>query len=163
MIEFLVSFIFSVGFLFLFISLGLNFTSGYMAHYATYMASRTYLTAGNDSVSPGTSDGVARTKAEEVFKAFQLNKFGVDTTLEIKSPPSGSGEKYEYTGAKMRFQKPLSMIGFGGGDQVLDLVTESFLGREPTRADCYNQLCNVFGVCSENTSNVHITLEDNGC
>lgn len=134
-----------------------------MAHYATFMASRTYLTAGNDSVSPGTSDGVAKTRAEEVFKAFKLSKFGVDTSLEIKSPPSGSGEKYEYTGAKMNFKKPLSMIGFGGGDQILDLVTESFLGREPTRADCYNQLCNVFGVCGENTSNVHITLEDNGC
>ncbi|MFZ4713091.1 MAG: hypothetical protein ACOYL6_05250 [Bacteriovoracaceae bacterium] len=167
MIEFLVAFIFSVGFLFLFISLGLNFTAGYMGHYATFMASRTYLTGGNDSISSATSDAIAKTRAIDVFnRNYAMKAFGVDVTLSaanFNEPPSGPKEKYEYVGVKIEFQKNLSMVGFGGGDQKLNLVSESFLGREPTRADCVEQLCQVMGVCGENTDNVHITLEDNGC
>lgn len=165
MIEFLVSFVFSVGFLFLFISLGINFTSGYIAHYATYMASRAYLTGGKDaSVNASTIDSQAKTEAEEVFKGFHVEAFNVTTEIKFNPLPNSGGDKYEYTGAKIEFQRDLSMIGFGGGGLKLDLVSESFLGREPSRADCHDQLCQVYGVCGENTATeVHITLEDNGC
>ena len=66
-IEFLLTFIFSIGILILFISLGLNLTRGYIAHYATYMASRTYLTADNTSFTDTSSDSYAEQEAENVF------------------------------------------------------------------------------------------------
>lgn len=163
MIEFLVAFIFSVGFLFLFISLGLNFTAGYMAHYATFMASRTYLTGGNDSKTATSSDVKAEEQARAVYDRLKVKIFGVNGSLVINEPPSGGGEKYEYVGAKLEFDRDLSMIGFGGGDQKLHLVSESYLGREPTRADCLSQICNNYQNCAENVGDVHITIEDNGC
>ncbi len=162
LIEFLVSFIFSVAFLFLFITLGLNFTSGDLVHYATFASARTYLTGGKDNNQPNDTD--AQNEAKSLFNTFKLGDLGVAASLEIIPPPSSPGEKFEYVGTRTKFEREISMIGMLGG-QKLNLVSESFLGREPTRADCFKQVCNAMGngICEENTSTVHITTEDNGC
>ena len=43
-IEFIFCFVFAVSFILLVFNTSLNYVSGYVAHYATFMASRVYLT-----------------------------------------------------------------------------------------------------------------------
>ena len=54
-IEFILSFSTSVGFIFLFFKMALNFADGYMVHHATFLASRAYLVndQDRDSVEEG--------------------------------------------------------------------------------------------------------------
>lgn len=173
MIEFILTFAFSIGILFLFISLGLNFTTGYLAHYATYMSARTYEVWDNSSNTSTSSDSRAKSEAEKVFQTYQLSKYQVMVKDGIKfNPPDGG--KYEYVGAHIAFTRKLSAFGLLGADQKLELVSEAFLGREPTRADCVARICKAMNSSSlggfnfndtscDSGASVEITTEDNGC
>lgn len=174
MIEFILTFAFSIGILFLFVSLGLNFTTGYLAHYATFMASRTYEVWDNSSNTSASSDSRARTEAEKVFSTYQLAKYQVvvkEGTIKFNPPDGG---KYEYVGGHISFTRKLSAFGLLGADQKLELVSEAFLGREPTRADCVARICkamnsptlggfNFNDTSCDSGASVEITTEDNGC
>ena len=160
-IEFLFTFIFSFGFLFLFISLGLNFTAGYVVHFATYMASRTFMTAETNNTNPGLSDTIAEQRGRETFNRYQLSSLGLESLGNISFNFPNRGTRYEYVGAYVNFNTPLSFVNVIGGRQLLNLRSESFLGREPTRADCFERICRAMNGCSQ--KNGHITAEDNGC
>lgn len=170
-IEFLFTFVFSVGILFLFVSLAINFTSGYIAHYATYMASRTYLTYDNTSFSESFSDDYAKAQAQEVFESFKLEKLAIKNgVLEFNEPSANN--RYEYVGVRYSFEKNLSLFKPFGGNQKSKLVSESFLGREPIRATCLKQTCKAIahilqksglGGTGDTCDNPHTTLFDNGC
>ena len=70
-IEFLISFFFVLGFVFVFLKISLNAAEGYLVHYATYMASRSYLVAEQNSVDPINSSKAfrrAKTAYQSIFK-----------------------------------------------------------------------------------------------
>jgi hypothetical protein len=73
---------------------------------------------------------------------------------------------YEYVGAVYTYKSSISGSGIVGGTDF-KLMSESFLGKEPTRADCRCQVENAMkGTCqgSFSTSTTEdLTLYDNGC
>jgi len=166
-IEFILTFMLTIGVFVFFIRLALNMSVGFLAHYATYMASRTYMVMDNNSNTDTSTDSDALEQAQKIFDGFKLSRFGISSSFSRISAntPSDSGKKYEYVGIKYNFKLPLTSFKVFGGDQLLDLESESFLGREPVRVDCYERICeamkkinNAGGDCKDQT-----TLYDNGC
>jgi hypothetical protein len=165
-IEFIVTL--SVGLLLLVTVLGLalNFTVGYLAHYANFVASRTYLTYDHGSNNPLTVFQVAATEARNYFEQFQLANFGIgEGQLGINAPHETN--LYEYVGTYYMYSPPISFGIFGNGNEG-KLLTESFLGKEPSRSDCRCQVQNSVGISCDGTSfsnsiTQDVTLFDNGC
>lgn len=163
-IEFLLSFVFSIGFLFLFLKTALNFTNGFLFHYATYMASRTYLVVDNNSNQVGGADDLAAKRAREVFsKNFQLGTYIPGYSkgmLKINSPAWIKNKPY--VGVWAQYQDKFSLAKTFGGSSDVTFRSESFLGREPTREECVERICaamkDLGGTCIS-----HTTFTDNGC
>ncbi len=158
---------FVLGLFFLFIQLAFNMTAGYVVHYATFMASRTYLTHDN---SGGSAYQAAEEEARSVFNSYKLSNFNIDNLeFVIRSPQEGA-DRYEkfFTGAVSIFSKSLSLIKLIGGDKEVNYLSESFLGKEPTRRSCLERICEIiadkvrYEQC-RNLQNGHHTLFDNGC
>lgn len=158
-----IEFIFSFGFAFFLIiytlKVALNYTTGYLVHYATYMASRTYLTFENS--------GAATDPALIIKEVFDDTKVGlynkqiiVDTnTLKPQLEPAGAGV---LNGVSFDWSTTFSTVGLFGGRAVLNMKSESFLGREPDRKECSKQTCTAArrspGACGK-----AFTVVDNGC
>ena len=165
--------IFSLGIILMFLRLGINATSGFITHYASFMASRTYLVVENGSRDPAGSDRIAFIEARRVFEDFRVQQFGVrdlnvNQDFRVNDPEQVGRIRYEYVGVRLRHSSPLSLIPFLGQPIDLELVTESFLGREPSRGDCLARICRAMGDSRRSavdcTNNVaHLTLFDNGC
>ncbi len=158
LIEFIMTFSFTLGILFLFIKIALNVTDGYMVHYATYMASRTYSVIDVNSNDPSGADDVAAKEAEKIMGKFIDLGFG---TFSIKHPTDVTG--LPYVGASFDFKKRFT-VGLLGGKSELNLKSESFLGKEPTRSTCAYRMCEALkAVGGDCQAGVHFTLFDNGC
>ena len=157
----------------MFLRLGINATSGYITHYASFMASRAYLVIENGSRDAAGGDAVALREARRVFEEFQVRRFGVrDLNIAqdfgVNSPESVGNLKVEYVGVRLRHGSPLSLIPFLGPPIDLEMVTESFLGREPSRGDCLERICRAMqdsrgGALDCNGNITHVTTFDNGC
>ena len=157
----------------MFLRLGINATSGYITHYASYMASRAYLVIESGSRDPAGGDAVAFREARRVFEEFRVGRFGVrDLNIaqdfRVNSPEDVGQLKVEYVGVRLRHGSPLSLIPFLGPPIDLEMVTESFLGREPSRGDCLARICRAMqesrgGTLDCNNNITHITAFDNGC
>lgn len=165
-IEFIITFTAAIGFIFLFLKMALNYTNGYMVHHATYMASRAYLVGDAELYdSPAAGDSSAFSAAESVFKKNLPEALiqGFDGKLEVHHPETGM--LTVFTGIWIKFSQPFSLGFVGGKDPVL-FQSESFLGREPTRAEAYSQVCKAIMTVSSaaplSNCNVHATLDDNG-
>ena len=162
-IEFLFAFIFIVGFFVAFLQLGLNMGLGYLAHYATYMSSRVFLVHDYQGGDENGSDPVAANEASREFRKY----------IPLGNPqfnfPSGfATARHHFVGAFYNFQKKMTLFSSLGGSIGLDLKSESFLGKEPTRATCWRRTCDALAgamegdqVCS--TLKNHITVFDDGC
>jgi hypothetical protein len=149
-VEFLLTLVFSIAFLFLFVQLAINAGIGYLNHYATFMASRAYLVYDdNNQLVDSTLNQAEDFVRGTVMKQFGLDILGIDnddieTNTLVNSPANGT-KKYEY------------------------LLSESFLGKEPTRGDCLERICNytfeqhVGFLCNTQVESSHITVFDNGC
>lgn len=170
-IEFLLTISFILGFLFMFIRLSLYSTSGFMAHYATFMASRTYLVVDDASLSDENVYSLAKSRAEDVFSHFKIERFGIKNgVLSFNSPSFTNNRAYKlYVGAFYTFKQALSGLSLLTGGKTLDLVTESFLGKAPSRSQCQRRICEIMrlktgiaGAC-ESVIQSHTTLYDNGC
>lgn len=162
-IEFLLSFIFAFAFLLIFVKTAINITNGFMVHYATFLASRTYLVWDNNSNTPSTADNAAATMALETFRSIPLPAiFWQGFEYEpVFNSPEGPHAKL-FTGVYINFQSRMNLGSVIGGNQPLELTSESFLLREPTRAECLQRICYTMGLIGANCE-VHATLEDNGC
>lgn len=165
-IEFVITFTAAVGFIFLFLKMALNYTNGYMVHHATFMASRAYLVSDAEMYqSPGAGDASAFKTAESVFKKNLPEELiqGFDGKLEAHHPDPGMLSVF--TGVWIKFSQPFS-LGFIGGKEPVIFQSESFLGREPTRAESYFQICEAIKAVSKDASlsscDIHVTLDDNG-
>lgn len=166
-IEFIFTFVFGVSIIFLIFNSALNHASGYLVHYATFMASRHYLTAdsyrGKFGSDPGQFNSLFEQRAKDVFEQYNLSIFGIDSNFFKINHPDGIPQNYLTVGAYVLFEQRIDVIGRIAGQNRLDLTSESYLGKEPTRYTCALQTCK--GLTSEDTcsSTLDVTLFDNGC
>ncbi len=165
-IEFLFSFILMVGIFTIFLRVGINSGLGYLTHYATFMASRVFLVYDTNSNVPSGSDIRAAIEGKTEFEKFMKVKGKLDFNkpMSLKSPSHAL-----YVGAIYESKTKLSMFGMLGGKVILNLRSESFLGKEPTRADCLSRVCAALAitlgiqVCDSSEYQDHVTAFDNGC
>jgi hypothetical protein len=163
-IEFIFSFIFAVSLILLVFNTSLNYASGYVTHYATFMASRVFMTQDSNNSQWNAGDrGPGIEKAKDAFKAFKLDVFGIKTQLEINDEQNVSAGEYLMVGAYASFSRKMDMVGQITGQTKLDLISESYLGREPTRGVCASRVC--MAIRGEDTcsTSYDITLYDDGC
>jgi len=162
-IEFLLTFTVAVGFIFLFLKLAMNYTNGFMVHHANYMAARAYLVSDAERQSDVDNDQVAEASAIKVFKSYLPEALVPDINNgSTKAIHPSSGTLPIFTGIVTEFTANFS-IGFIGGKEPIHMVSEAFLGREPTRTESNFQTCaavmDSFGLSS---CSIHTTLDDNG-
>ena len=163
-IEFILSFSLGIGFLFSFYKMAILFTNGYLVHYATFQASRSYMVGESGSRQPDGSDSVATSRANIVFNYYQLSEIvpGFDSGLQFHDPETNSGNQTNlYVGVKTRYSDFIFIPGTSK-KVFVPMVSESFLGLEPTRGECFSRVCrsmeDVGAQCS-----FHVTVVDNGC
>lgn len=161
-IEFLISFVFVLGFLFLFLRLSIVYTNGYLLHYATYTASRAYMVVDNGSLQENGSDGAAFTKAKTVFDKIINTGQLSGTTLKDNSVDADNMNKL-LVGVYADMTEYFMVPGVTGSRKDLNLKSESFLGREPTRGECIQSLCRVIRGITGVSCTAMTTLDDNGC
>jgi hypothetical protein len=173
-IEFLVVFLLVIAVLFLHVKLVFNTAVGNLGHYGTFMTSRIFLVYDNNSNDPANSDGAARDLASGYFNEKFMGKItalgAVEPILSFNLPKEvEGGKKVEYVGAILKFQQTLSIFPLIAAGLKAVFVSESFLGREPSRSDCVKGICRAMDDgnedCSfENDSSLKMaTLFDNGC
>ncbi|MFT6068886.1 MAG: hypothetical protein ACJAT2_003265 [Bacteriovoracaceae bacterium] len=163
-VEFIISFIVVVGFVFMYVKVAMNFTNGYVVHYANYMASRALLVYEGNNNTPDGGDGAAKARALEVWKTYNiegvLGNAAGSLSLEQRLP--GSVTNTLFVGTVATYQDRFTIFGNVGSTERLTFKTESFLGREPSIAECVERTCEAFtelGIsCGKNT-----TVIDNGC
>ena len=162
-IEFLVTFPMVILFLFFFLKLSFNFTMGYLAHYATFMSSRTFLVFDDDSKFDTNAENAARGAFRSVLLDRVSNKFRGNPTFNSVPDISGVGNASPvFKGAVFSYRETFSISNLLGGTDKVDLVSESFLGREPTRIGCLQRICQSLGELVGNCTDL-VTLSDNGC
>jgi hypothetical protein len=164
-IEFIVTFCFGVSVIFMIFTSALNYTTGYLIHYATYMAARTYLvTETNTGTVNAPSVTLGNTLA--VFHRYRLDGFKItDEKFSINALEVSGTTPNEYltVGGKTIFDQRIDAVGQVTGAKDLEHVSEAFLGHEPTRAMCANRTCHGIRGKDDCTNNMDITLYDNGC
>lgn len=163
-IEFLLTFTLSIGFIFLFLKMAMNYTNGFMVHHATYMAARAYLVNDAERQSDIENDNAAEVYAKKVFQIYLpsalVPEVNVNDTKAIH--PAGGGSTLEiFTGIITKFTTNFS-VGFIGGKDKIELRSEAFLGREPTRTESTRQTCKAIMDIGITDCAHHTTLDDNG-
>lgn len=164
-IEFIMTFTVAVGFIFLFLKMALNYTDGFMVHHATFMASRAYLVSDENRGGSGgvqLDDGRAMVKARQVFTKYLPEGLvkGVEASM-LKDNNAETTKFHAFVGVWLEYSQRFS-LGFIGGKESIRFVSESFLGREPTRQESREQVCEAIKGLGLNKCDVHVTLEDNG-
>lgn len=164
-IEFIMTFTVAVGFIFLFLKMALNYTDGFMVHHATFMASRAYLVSDENRGGPGgvqLDDNRAILKARQVFTKYLPEGLvkGVEANMLKENDPDTT-KFHAFVGLWVEYYQRFSM-GFIGGKESIHFVSESFLGREPTRQESREQVCEAIKGLGLNKCDIHVTLEDNG-
>ena len=166
--EFLMVFLFSIGILSIFVQLGINMTGGYLVHYATYMASRTFLVRELGNVNSISTDySYAAGRAKEVFDSYRVEIFGVyDPAPELRFNYYDNNPQIDYffTGAYYRYKQPMSIFDYLGGEVDSEMYSESFLGKEPTRGECWERTKKAFEELAIRPDHEKFTtVFDNGC
>lgn len=164
-IEFIFSFTTAFFLIIYTTKVALNYTTGYIAHYATYMSSRAYLTF----ETQGNPDAVNQIP-KLAFDDVRVNLFNSALTSEADNPravvdPSSNPQLAILSGVRYDWETNFSVSGLFGGSQTLQMRSESFLGREPDRVTCLRQTCAaaINGTGSISCSKDAFTLGDNGC
>lgn len=163
-IEFILSFIIALGFLLAFYKIALLFTNGYLVHYATFQASRAYMVAESNANEPGPSDDFGLVQAKKVFDYYNLPGLvpGFDSEIQFNEPQANLGNETNlYVGAKVRYASDL-LVPVAGARIDIPMATESFLGMEPNRAECFSEICAAFADMGAACQH-HTTVTDNGC
>lgn len=161
-IEFILTFTAAVGFIFLFLKMALNYTNGYMVHHATFMASRAYLVGDAERYeSAGAGDARAFDLAKAVFAKNLPEALIPDFDGVLKENNPGIVGLSVFVGVWVEFNQAFS-LGFVGGKDKVAYRSESFLGREPTRAESAEQVCKAIKTVTGGGCDMEATLDDNG-
>jgi hypothetical protein len=166
-VEFILTFAFGVSLILVIVNTSMNFATGYLVHYATFMASRVYLTQDNmtgtiGNSTPALTDSVQT--AKNAFNVYNLSVFNVaNSSFEINPAGNTDAATYMTVGGFTRFELKMDIMGQVAGTKKLEMTSESFLGKEITRAECASRTC--FGITgSESCDDTYdITLFDDGC
>lgn len=166
-VEFILTFAFGVSLILVIVNTSMNFATGYLVHYATFMASRVYLTQDNmtgtiGNSTPALTDSVQAAKT--AFNVYNLSVFNVaNTSFEINPAGSTDPSTYMTVGGFTRFDLKMDIMGQVAGTKKLEMTSESFLGKEITRAECASRTC--FGITGAESCDdtFDITLFDDGC
>ncbi len=162
--EFLSSFIFAIVIVMVFLKISFVIADGFLVHYATYMASRTYMVVDVNANSPNGSDGAAFQRSAETFLTFLVPKLvpNWQANLQVNGPRTVDNKVFVGNWIEMRNQFGVSDLV--GGRKPVYLRSESFLGREPTVGECIDRVCTAMEIVSGGGDcNKFITLFDNGC
>lgn len=170
-VEFLITFAFSFSIMFMFLRLALNYAEGYVVHYATFMASRAFLVHDINATSPGTSyesanataaSDLAKRVVERVYPELSGDKLTVRLPRDTPGP-----DRNLFIGTYYDFDQNFTLPFSAGGSKTLNMKSESFLGREPTRDVCLDRICKIFQSSSMGLGisdcREYSTLSDNGC
>ena len=139
-IEFLIVSVFSMGILALFVQLAINLTGGYLVHYATYMASRTFMVYDEANADRRVDYIKSTNVAQKIFDTYEVKLFGVydsQAKLEFNLWDTDPQKDYFFTGAHYLYRQPMSIFNYFGGGVDSIMHSESFLGKEPTRGECW--------------------------
>jgi hypothetical protein len=165
-IEFILTFAFGVSIIVLIFNSAIGHVTGYLVHYATFMASRTYLTSESYNGGIGSyeiSYQEARNEATQVFNRYNLAVFNVPENSFRINPAGGDSSSYLAVGAVTTFERTVDIMGLVTGSRKMTLVSESFLGKEPTRSVCATRVCEALTGSSNCVPEMDITLYDDGC
>ncbi len=163
-IEFIMTFSMVFAFTFLFLKIAMNYTDGYMVHYATFMASRSYLTVDPKQQkyeNVDNSDDDAAKYAKETFKKYLPDGLIKDFNGQVNVIDPATAKFTPFIGLFTKYSTQFS-LGVVGGTDELEMRSESFLGREPTRYEVYFQICNAIKTVTGATCDKQATLDDNG-
>ncbi len=167
-IEFILTFAFGLSLMLMIFGSAMNYATGYLVHYATFMSSRVYLTTERYFGTFGQYDfsiSNAEQDARTTFNQYNLGIFGIDDSEFFVNKSSSGQDSSEYltVGTYARYNQRVDALGRIAGNTELDLVSESFLGKEPSRVGCAERVCQALtgqSVCSED---MDVTLFDDGC
>jgi hypothetical protein len=166
-VEFILTFAFGVSLILVIFNTAMNFATGYLVHYATFMASRVYLTQDNFTGTVGNSAPAlsgAEDKAKAAFNVYNLSIFNVSND-SFKINPAGNTDASTYltVGGVTTFELNIDILGKVAGSKKLEMTSESFLGKEITRAECASRTC--YGITQSEAcdDSYDITLYDDGC
>jgi hypothetical protein len=167
-VEFILAFSILIFFITFFITTAVNFAVGYLVHYATFKASRAYLTSDNSAPDHNAIVVNASGHAREIFQQFKVGSYGIKVGTLNFNDPGPTTPVYQFVGPHFTFEPPFQRFGMFKIPINLQFVSESFLGKEPSRGDCFCRLQTVMGhACDGATPSKsileEITLEDNGC
>lgn len=167
-IEFILTFVLGLSLVLVVFNTSINYATGYLVHYATFMASRVYLTADNHTGTIGNTNpalGQAVTRATTAFNNYNLSVMRVPSeNFKVNRVEAVSDSNQNLTvGAATTFEMSIDMIGRVAGQTKLELVSESFLGKEPTRAECASRVCMAMTGSTVCEATMDVTLFDDGC
>ncbi len=153
--------IFAIMIYFVFVKVAFNAVDGYLIHYATFMASRTYMVADINGSDIGQSVTKAESEARKTFSRFYINLFGYDESgLQFNS--YNTDIPAHLVGCYFEFEQKFSILRVSGPQKPMHLKSESFLGKEPPKQECIDNICSsikgTVGTCGKFT-----TYFDNGC
>jgi hypothetical protein len=133
-----------------------------MVHHATFMASRAYLVGDAERYeSPGAGDAQAFKLAKDVFHKNLPDALIPNFDGVVTENNPGIVALSAYVGIWVEFNQTFS-LGFVGGKERVAFRSESFLGREPTRAESVNQVCFAIMSVTQGRCDIEATLDDNG-
>ena len=162
-IEFLVSFSVIFTILLTFVRIAFNATNGFYAHYAVFNASRAYLVSDENNNSVQNGDSSAFEKAKEVYDRFKVEYLIGGTRPELMVNNPGSFANKPFIGNYITFKMDFGVSSMIGGKGPITLISESFLGREPSRQECIERICEAFSAIDGGGWSSHTTIYDNGC
>lgn len=160
-VEFIISFILVVGFVFMYVKIALNFTNGYLVHYANFMSSRAFMVYEGNSNDPAGSDTGAVKASNDVWESLNIEAVIKPTITRTHNLPGSVGNDL-FVGAIATYSDIFSIFSNVGSTESLEFKSESFLGREPTIAECVERTCEAFRVLGAGCGN-NTTVMDNGC
>lgn len=162
-IEFIVSFMLVIGFVFFYVKVALNFTNGYLVHYANYMSSRAFMVQETGSNRADGSDTKSKQVAKEVWDSFNVENLlgGIEMNRGEFLP--GANDNALFTGVTVEYEDRFSIFSMVGTTEKLKFLSESFLGREPTIAECVERICEAFKGLGVSDCNDNTLIMDNGC
>ncbi|MEI8346209.1 MAG: hypothetical protein WCG27_01995 [Pseudomonadota bacterium] len=144
-------------------------TDGYLVHYATFMASRSYLVLDTGANDPAFDDTDPTGVVKKVFAKYErylLPAGRVPGQAKIENfnfPTDGS----YFPGVTYKYTTQFSLSTFIGTRKPMELQSESFLGREPSIAGCLEGIARAFRIlgCQGGGGGqcMHATFTDDGC
>ncbi len=158
-IEFLISFTVIFGMTFFIVKTTMNYGNGFYLHWATYAASRKFLTYDSNNKLVDTVINRAKNPAKELFDAYGIKG------VTVQFNDNNSAGRNVLLGAYAEFEDGFSPVSNIGGNKKVKYRSESFLGKEPPRGYCHAMVLERIQQGSKGTGAIDkfMTVFDNGC